>query len=159
MIANGWSTSTAEIVKYYELKNAPASNEISMPVTILDYNADNLFFEYDMWFLRNLSLVLGNDENQYNMDDTGTGENAGGWPIIYEEGNRPGNVPHYDRNGTEYVTDVLENELVNGYPVYTQAAIKYVAKIIYKGFVFYAQDLDDHAVQTYNKSALKENLG
>ena len=158
VIANGWSTSTAEIVKYYELKNAPASNEISMPVTILDYNADNLFFEYDMWFLRNLSLVLGNDENQYNMDDTGTGENAGGWPIIYEEGNRPGNVPHYDRNGTEYVTDVLENELVNGYPVYTQAAIEYVAKIIYKGFVFYAQDLNQKTVQTYNKSDLFESI-
>ena len=132
VISTGWSTSPAEIVKYYGLVNAPATNEISLPLTLLDYNKDDLFFEYDANKLRSMTFVLGNKGSTGSLTgNIGVGDvyvdNA---YIIDEAGNRPGNVPYLDRNGNEYVTGILEPELVNGNPVYTKQAIIYVAKVI-----------------------------
>lgn len=128
VISTGWSTSPAEIVKYYGLVNAPSTNEISLPLTLLDYNKDDLFFEYDANKLRSMTFVLGNKGQTGNI---GVGnvyvDNA---YIIDEAGKRPGNVPYLDRNRNEYVTGILEPELVNGNPVYTKQAIIYVAKVI-----------------------------
>ncbi len=128
VLESGWSTSPAEIVKAYGLVNGPSTNEISLPLTLLDYRQDDLFFEYDANKLRSMTFVLGNKGQTGNI---GVGnvyvDNA---YIIDEAGNRPGNVPYLDRNRNEYVTGILEPELVNGNPVYTKQAIIYVAKVI-----------------------------
>ncbi len=167
IIPGGWSTSTAAIAQFYGLVNVPASNEISMPVTILDYNADNLFFEYDMYFLRNMTLVLGNQGGWYGMNDMGISAEddwSVSWPTIDIEGLRPGDAPHYDRNGKEYVSGVLENTLINGYPVYTEQAVTYIAKVVERGMFYYAKGLEKAATegvkvtQSYNKTVLFEQL-
>ncbi len=156
IIPNGWSTSTADIVKAYGLVNYPASNQISMPITILDYNADNLFFEYDIKALRNMTLVLGNKGGGYGMSDMGISDTTADWPRIDLEETRPGSTPHIDRNGVEYVTGVLEPVLVNGYPVYTERAVTYVAKVVQKGYQYYRTS--GNTGQQANKTALFEQI-
>ncbi len=155
IIANPCSTSPVEIVNYYKLSNAPSSGEINLPITILDYSGDNLFFEFDHQYLKNMTMIFGSAD-KYGMSDLGTGNSDGGMIVL--EGNRPGNVPYYDRNGKEYVTGVLEDELVNGYPVYRKEAVMYIAKVVQKGFQYYRVDKARGTWQQYNKTKLFESI-
>lgn len=155
IIANACSTSPVEIVNYYKLSNAPSSGEINLPITILDYSGDNLFFEFDHQYLKNMTMIFGSAD-KYGMSNLGVSGTDGG--MIIASDNRPGNIPYYDRNGKEYVTGVLEDELVNGYPVYRKEAVMYIAKVVQKGFQYYRTDKAIGTWQQYNKTKLFESL-
>lgn len=153
VLSEGWSISSAGIMEYYGLNTSPASSSISLPVTFLDYSADNLFFEYDMEYLRNMSMVLGTNYNLYNQIGTTT---FGRSQPVDRDGARPGNEVSFDRNKNTYVTGIVDQKLsANGYPVYTRQAVEYVAEAAYRAIEFNTANPDK---LYYNRTALYDKL-
>lgn len=160
----GWSTSTAAIQQLNDLKGAaPSSYQLTMPLTILDYNADNLLFEYDMKYWLNMTLVLGNENNGNGMSGMGVTK-TGEWQEIDSEPMPGTTVPHLDRNGAAYVIGVLDEEagLVNGNPVYTKKAIGYVSMVLKKGYDYWFHHNNagefDHQVQNMTRTQLYKDI-
>ena len=152
VLQDGWSVTSAQIVQAYNLLASPESKALTLPVTVYDYQADNLFFEYDQTYLKNMTMVKGTEFNLYNQIGTTL---IGRDKQVDWEGRTAGDEPTYDRNMELYSKGLLMPELNNGTLTYTQQAVEYVANAVYRGIQF------NHAnptVADYNRAPLYDTL-
>lgn len=122
-----------------------SGNTIELPVSIVDYRADGLLFDYDV-----------NDENPYSSyayslvrtykgDSLSTGQNAIAgttleFPALagHMKGNGTGSNywDKYSQFGGAIRTGLVQDTLgANGMPVYTDAAVKFVAERLAHGAI------------------------
>lgn len=122
-----------------------SGNTIELPVSIVDYRADGLLFDYDV-----------NDENPYSSyayslvrtykgDSLSTGQNAIAgttleFPALagHMKGNDTGSNywDRYSQFGGAIRTGLVQDTLgANGMPVYTDAAVKFVAERLAHGAI------------------------
>lgn len=122
-----------------------SGNTIELPVSIVDYRADGLLFDYDV-----------NDENPYSSyayslvrtykgDSLSTGQNAIAgttleFPALagHMKGNGTGSNywDRYSQFGGAIRTGLVQDTLgANGMPVYTDAAVKFVAERLAHGAI------------------------
>ena len=122
-----------------------SGNTIELPVSIVDYRADGLLFDYDV-----------NDENPYSSyayslvrtykgDSLPTGQNAIAgttleFPALagHMKGNGTGSNywDRYSQFGGAIRTGLVQDTLgANGMPVYTDAAVKFVAERLAHGAI------------------------
>ena len=122
-----------------------SGNTIELPVSIVDYRADGLLFDYDV-----------NDENPYSSyayslvrtykgDSLSTGRNAIAgttleFPALagHMKGNGTGSNywDRYSQFGGAIRTGLVQDTLgANGMPVYTDAAVKFVAERLAHGAI------------------------
>lgn len=122
-----------------------SGNTIELPVSIVDYRADGLLFDYDV-----------NDENPYSSyayslvrtykgDSLSTGQNAiAGTTLEFpalaghmkENGTGSNYWDRYSQFGGAIRTGLVQDTLgANGMPVYTDAAVKFVAERLAHGAI------------------------
>ena len=123
-----------------------SGNTIELPVSIVDYRADGLLFDYDVNDGNLYSSYAYSLVRTYKSDSLSTGQNAiAGTTLEF-----PALAGHMKRNGTgsNYWNDrfpqfggAIRTGLVqdtlgaNGMPVYTDAAVKFVAERLAHGAI------------------------
>lgn len=128
-------------------KTIVSGNTIELPVSIVDYRADGLLFDYDV-----------NDKNTYSSyayslvrtkmgDSYSVSSNAiagttlefpsfGGHRKNSTDQNNSGNYNAYEQWGGAIRTGLVQDTLgANGMPVYTDAAVKFVAERLAHGAI------------------------
>lgn len=87
--------------------------EVVLPLTLIDYDADNLLFEYD----RDSSIGINFDFTTTEFANSVSGAN-----IVH--------IDPYVEEWYKYVTGLVEPELVDGIPRYKRTAVEKVAQLI-----------------------------
>lgn len=119
-------------------------NYIEIPIEILDFRADGVLFEYaqnaaNSGLYELLTDTKFGEQLNYGIDDEG---NAIVVNMPGELGDRYSPDPINGWNEDTRRIGLMENYLVDGKPVYKEATVDYVAKLIAKG---YSTDLSESA--------------
>lgn len=122
-----------------------SGNTIELPVSIVDYRADGLLFDYDVNDKNHYSSYAYSLVRTYKGDSLSTGQNAiAGTTLEFPAlaGHMKGNVTgsnywdKYFQFGGAIRTGLVQDTLgANGMPVYTDAAVKFVAERLAHGAI------------------------
>lgn len=127
-------------------KTIVSGNTIELPVSIVDYRADGLLFDYDVNDENPYSSYAYSLVRTYKSDSLSTGQNAIAgttleFPALagHMKGNGTGSNYWNDRFpqfGGAIRTGLVQDTLgANGMPVYTDAAVKFVAERLAHGAI------------------------
>lgn len=123
-----------------------SGNTIELPVSIVDYRADGLLFDYDVNDANTYSSYAYSLVRTYKGDSLSTGQNAIAgttleFPALagHMKGNGTGSSywsSNYPQFGGAIRTGLVQDTLgANGMPVYTDAAVKFVAERLAHGAI------------------------
>lgn len=123
-----------------------SGNTIELPVSIVDYRADGLLFDYDVNDANTYSSYAYSLVRTYKGDSLSTGQNAIAgttleFPALagHMKGNGTGSSywsSNYPQFGGAIRTGLVQDTLgANGMPVYTDAAVEFVAKRLANGAI------------------------
>ena len=122
-----------------------SGNTIELPVSIVDYRADGLLFDYDVNDGNPYSSYAYSLVRTYKGDSLSTGQNAIAgttleFPALagHMKGNGTGSYywDRYSQFGGAIRTGLVQDTLgANGMPVYTDAAVKFVAERLAHGAI------------------------
>lgn len=122
-----------------------SGNTIELPVSIVDYRADGLLFDYDVNDANTYSSYAYSLVRTYKGDSLSTGQNAIAgttleFPALagHMKGNGTGSNywDRYSQFGGAIRTGLVQDTLgANGMPVYTDAAVKFVAERLAHGAI------------------------
>lgn len=122
-----------------------SGNTIELPVSIVDYRADGLLFDYDVNDENSYSSYAYSLVRTYKGDSLSTGQNAIAgttleFPALagHMKGNGTGSNywDKYSQFGGAIRTGLVQDTLgANGMPVYTDAAVKFVAERLAHGAI------------------------
>ena len=123
-----------------------SGNTIELPVSIVDYRADGLLFDYDVNDGNLYSSYAYSLVRTYKKDSLSTGQNAIAgttleFPALagHMKGNGTGSSywsSNYPQFGGAIRTGLVQDTLgANGMPVYTDAAVEFVAKRLANGAI------------------------
>lgn len=122
-----------------------SGNTIELPVSIVDYRADGLLFDYDVNDKNPYSSYAYSLVRTYKGDSLSTGQNAIAgttleFPALagHMKGNGTGSNywDRYSQFGGAIRTGLVQDTLgANGMPVYTDAAVKFVAERLAHGAI------------------------
>lgn len=160
----GTVTEETTITLTYKKSDFTIEGAMEIPITIVDYRADGLLFEYDISgnsFAYQLVHTYDNDGSSSTAAAAIDGTQV--TSLAPKDNQSTSNQEWHQWNGAWIRTGMVEEYLgANGMPVYTEATVEYVASKLAKGYIAdrssSAKNWNDILYNTFVKSGATRSV-